>query len=94
MKKTFYNTRTWLNPLDSPSCGSIVCYDGIYNPDGDEPFRNMFVAVSDCYQIARLHKTSDDSIEDFLQKLKDMRESLDKFIHHVETVKDSGDEIK
>lgn len=28
MSKTFYSHRTWLNPEDSRSTGSIVCFDG------------------------------------------------------------------
>lgn len=27
-RTTYYKSEKWLNPQDSPSTGSIVCYDG------------------------------------------------------------------
>ena len=31
--ETYYCSRTWLNAADSPSTGSIVCYDGVKDWD-------------------------------------------------------------
>lgn len=48
----------------------------------------MFVSISDCYQSARLHLTEDDTIEDFILKLKKLRNGLSDFIDHLERNKE------
>lgn len=78
-----YCTRAWLNTKDSPSTGSIVCYEG-EKQYSDGPFHHMFVEISDCHVRARLHKAEYDSKEDFIQKLKLMRRNIDLFIKHLE----------
>ena len=88
MKKkstTLYNTRKWLNELDTPSTGSVVCYHGIQEyPDEKEPYENLFLEVADCNVKARLHKTIHETKEDFINKLKDLRASITMFIEHLE----------
>lgn len=81
-RKTFYNTRTWVNDDDSPSTGSIVCYDGMYTDD-DKPFRNLFVEVSSCHEKARLHKMWNEHPDLFYNKIKMMRDALTDFMRHL-----------
>lgn len=87
LKKTRYNQRIWLNKEDSPSTGNFVAFDGDTTHYGNTA-RNMFVSISDCYQSARLHLTEDDSIEDFILKLKKLRNGLSDFIDHLERNKE------
>ena len=83
MFNKFYSTRKWLNREESPSTGSIVCYDGEEDIRG-ETYRNLFIEVKDCNGSVRLHKCKFDEIPDFVDKLKLMRTEIDKFIEHLE----------
>lgn len=79
-----YNKRQWLNSVDSPSTGNIVCFDGDTTHNGNVA-RNIFVSISDCYNSARLHMTEDDSVEDFVEKITLLRDELTNFINHLNT---------
>lgn len=83
MEKTRYNRRTWLNKNDSPSTGSVVAFDGI-TTWRDEKIRNIFLSISDCNVSARLHKTDDDTIRDFVNKMKLLKDEIQLFITHLE----------
>lgn len=45
-RNTFYKSEKWLNPPDSPSTGSIVCYDGMVDYS-DGPDRCVFLEVAE-----------------------------------------------
>lgn len=83
-----YKKQVWLNKESSPSTGNVVAYDGVSTYKG-EIYRNTFLSVSDCYTSARLHKTDDDSIDDFIDKMRLLRDSIDDFITYLE--KSKGD---
>lgn len=78
-----YNKRTWLNKEDSPSTGNIVCFDGTTTYH-DKEYRNTFLQISDCSWSVRLHKTEDDNITDFVEKIKLLRKEIDNFIQYLE----------
>lgn len=78
-RKTLYSSRTWVNPIDSAATGSIVCYDGFIDDE-----RISFMEIASCHSKARLHMYKDSTPEEFLDKLKLVREELDKFIQHLE----------
>ena len=78
-----YNKRTWLNPENSPSLGSVVAYDD-REPWKDKMFGDVFLAISDCHVTVKLHKTEDDSIEDFINKMKLLHKEIGLFIEHLE----------
>ena len=82
-----YCKRTWLNKENSPSTGNIVCFDGDTTHNGNVA-RNMFVSISDCYNSARLHLTEDGTIDDFIYKLKTLKDELSSFINHLEKNKE------
>lgn len=79
-----YNKRTWLNKPDSPSMGSVTAFDG-FNIWKGKKIRNTFLAISDCFVITNLRKTEDDTTEDFIDKMKTLRNELDLFINYLET---------
>jgi hypothetical protein len=79
-----YNKRLWLNKDNSPSTGNVVAFDGEVTWK-DEKIRSVFLSVSDCSVSARLHKTDDDTIEDFIDKMKLLKDEIELFINHLET---------
>ncbi len=82
-----YNKRTWLNRQDSPSTGNVVAYDGYYYCKYDnEVKRRMFLSVSDCNNSIRLHKTDDDTVEDFIKKMELLRDNISEFIEHLKSL--------
>lgn len=83
-RKTYYKSVTQLNPDDSPSTGSLVCYDGDieYSDDGEQPC--MFVEIADCHGKVRLHRTHTDTTKDFLVKLDFLIIQLTKFRNFLE----------
>ncbi len=84
-RNTYYKSEKWLNPPDSPSTGSIVCYDGMVDYS-DGPDRYTFIELADCHQKVRLHKSHTDSTENFVDKLRAMRNEIDNFIQHFEKI--------
>ena len=80
--KKLYNKRVWLNSDKSASTGSVVCFHG-KNP-WNKKLIDMFLEVSSCHDIARLHKTKYESIKDFIKKLKLLRDEIDRFIKFLE----------
>lgn len=85
MSKVYYNRRIWLNPESSRSTGSLVCFDGKTEfSDGIE--RDSFIEIADCRGKVRIHKSSDDSVTEFVQKLSAMRNEIDSFINHLQTI--------
>lgn len=84
MSKVYYNRRTWLNSGNSRSTGSVVCFDG-KTEFSDGADRDAFIEIADCHGKVRLHKSSDDSVTEFIQKLSTMRNEIDFFIDHLKT---------
>ena len=78
-----YNKRTWLNKEGSPSAGNVVSFDGEVSW-GKGKTRSLFLTVSDCNVSARLYKTEDDSVQDFIDKIKLLRSEIDLFVGHLE----------
>lgn len=82
-----YSKRTWLNKPNSPSTGNVVAFDGEILSK-DEKYRSTFLSVSDCYNSARLHKANYDSKEDFIDKMKTLRDEINSFIDYLETTEE------
>lgn len=83
LRKTHFKSETWLNPADSLSTGSIVCYDGDveYSDDGVSPC--VFVEIADCQSKVRLHQSHTDTTEEFIEKVDKMINSLKQFRNHL-----------
>ena len=82
----YYSGRKWLNPKNSRSTGSIVCFDGMTEfCEGLD--RDSFIEIADCRGKVKLHKSSDDSSEEFIYKLTLLRDEIDRFIDHLIDVK-------
>ena len=82
-KKIHYNERLWLNPEESGSTGSIVCFDGRARWSRENE-QELFVEVADCHQKARLHICRGDSHKDWYDKVTSMRNALNRYLVHLE----------
>ena len=80
-----YNKRTWLNKDDSPSTGNVVAFEGEVMWKG-EKIESAFLSVSDCNVSARLHKTDEDSMQDFIDKMRLLEREINQFIQHLESL--------
>lgn len=78
-----YNKRTWLNKKSSPSTGNVICFDGYTTYHGEKK-RNIFLQISDCNWATRLHKSEDDSVVDFVDKMKLLHKEIGDFIDYLE----------
>lgn len=78
-----YNKRVWLNKEDSPSTGNMVAFDGNVKWK-NEKIRSMFLEISDCCVSVRLHKIDNDTVEDFIDKMKLLKNEIGLFIEHLE----------
>lgn len=82
-----YNKRTWLNAESCDSTGSIVAFDGkVTDIDNKKEYTQRFLEIADCRRKIRLHQTSDDTDEDFLNKMKLLKSEIEQFIHHLENI--------
>lgn len=79
-----YNRRTWLNPITSDSTGSVVAFDGTVIDFKGKSYPSTFMEIADCTRKIRLHQTSDDTREDFIGKIRLLKNELDLFIKHLE----------
>lgn len=86
MGRITYSSRTWLNHGRSDSTGSVVAFDGkVTDLDTGNKYTQRFLEVADCRGKVRLHQTSDDSKEQFIQKMKILRDEINLFINHLES---------
>lgn len=82
---TSYNKRIWLNDESSPSTGSMVMYDGLVeDPVSGKMNADRFLRITDCYHVVKLHQAWYDDKEEFISKLRLMRDEIDAFIGHLE----------
>jgi hypothetical protein len=79
-----YNKRIWLNKEASSATGNMVAFDGeVYWKE--ERIRSTFLSISDCNNSIRLHPMDGDTIEDFVNKMKLLKNEIDAFINYLET---------
>lgn len=82
---TKYKSAVWLNDETSYHTGSIVCYDGLFGyPEGTGDL--MYVEIGDCHQKVKIHKGESSTREDFVKKVRLMRDELNNFINYLESV--------
>ena len=80
--KVLYNKRTWLNKEDSTSTGNVAAM--VYKDEDD--IITACLSVADCYNSARLHKTREDTMRDFIDKMKVLNNEIELFIKYLETI--------
>ncbi len=71
-----------LNPINHPSTGHVVAYDGKSPWKKGEKY--TYLEVSDCQNTIRLHLCRTDNIQSFVKKLKILHKVIGKFIAHLE----------
>ena len=80
-----YSNRVWLNPHGHSSTGSVVAFHGEaswINSDG-KPSVITVLEIADCHGKMRLHKTDNDTTEQFIEKMEALRNVIDEFIAHL-----------
>jgi hypothetical protein len=73
-----YLKRVWLNNDQSPSTGSVVAYHGPMMFKIGEKTAS-FLEISDCHNKVRLHVSPMDSMDDFIQKLELLSNTINDF---------------
>ena len=78
-----YNKRTWLNKNNSAKVGNVVAFDGevLWK---EEKIRSIFLSISDCSVSVRIHKDDNDTIDDFIDKIKLLKDEIELFINYLE----------
>jgi hypothetical protein len=85
-----YSNRQWLNPEGHPSTGSIVAYHGKAPWKNNKKQTKMTILeISDCHEKVRLHRGDTDSMEEFIWKMKKLRDVVDEFIDHLSHKKET-----
>lgn len=84
-RKIGYNRREWLNNEQSASTGNVVAFDGVIHYNG-KSIHKTFLQISDCNNSIRLHKTEDDSEQDFIDKMIKLRDTIDEFIQYLNAI--------
>lgn len=79
-----YSKRIWLNPESSSSTGSFVAFHGKTLWGDNQIEDETFIELADCRSKIRLHKKFEDSIDDFINKLKLLNYEIDNFIKFLE----------
>ena len=84
--KAVYCVREWLNPIGSRSTGSVVAYSGeLTNRDTGKNEARIFLEIADCHVKVSLHASKYDSQQDFIAKMKKLRNVIDGFVKHLES---------
>lgn len=81
--KTRYKKTSQLNSNDSPSTGSIVCYDGCLPGENYRDFSDQFIEISDCHNKIRLHRAQFDNVTDWLNKIDTLIIDLQQYRNHI-----------
>lgn len=79
-----FKLQEFLNPDDHPSSGFVVCYHGKSPWTKLKKRKYTYLRIGDCHQTVNLHKTDQDSTEDFIKKLKLLVSTINKFIAYLE----------
>lgn len=79
-----YNKRTWLNPETKDGTSSVVAFNGTVTDYKNKTYPSTFLEISDCQNKIRLHQTSDDTREEFINKLTLLKSEIELFIKHLE----------
>jgi hypothetical protein len=88
-----YSKKVWLNPEESISTGSVVAFDGIVKAYSGDQYRATFLQVADCSVSARLVKSPDDTIEDFIAKMEKLQGEIGSFITYLKTTDDANTNV-
>lgn len=79
-----YKKTTELNSNKSPSTGSVTAFCG-KSPWPKAIKEYMFLEIADCHSKARLHISQIDKKEDFIKKMKKLRNAIDDYIMFLES---------
>lgn len=91
--KEFFR-REWLNVEGSSSTGSITVMDKMkqhrYDKDTE---RTLWVEFADCQRKISLHKIYEDTEEQYINKIRKIKEVIDEYLEHLESNKENTKEL-
>lgn len=83
---TFYKTKQFISPNQSPVTQGVICYDGVANKSMNSEWeRNTFMSICDGQNVIHITKQPDETFEDFISRLTDIQNDITAFINHLRT---------
>jgi hypothetical protein len=79
-----YTDRVWLNPKDHEATGSVVAFHGETERHKGRKEVHSFLEVADCNGKVSLHKAYNDSMQDFVDKLRLLARVISRFADYLE----------
>lgn len=83
-----YKSSVWLNSNESNSTGSVVCFCGDVKYE-DKLYHEYFIEIADCRNKIRLHRTDNETHEQFISKLETLKLEISAFINHLKSKNDT-----
>ncbi len=81
-KKIYWGKKEFLTPEDEPSTSTICSFAGKTKWREDlPPFDNYSLAISDCKDTAKLHKTEEMSVSEWIQQVEKLRDHIDAYLN-------------
>lgn len=79
-----YSKRIWIDEDPSPSTRAVMAYHGPikYEP-GREDETTTFLKISTCHNQVHFHRTYDETIPQYVEKLELLRDAINNFIEHL-----------
>jgi len=77
-----YHDREWLTEEGDPATPSVVSFAGLTNwADGEEPL--YMVEISSCHDKVRLHKTHDQTLEDWKNQVEKLYAHVGRYLDYL-----------
>lgn len=86
-----YCVRKFLNDDKSSSTGFAIAYHGSVDWSSSNLDKQTFLQIGDCHQIIKLHRSESDTFEDFIDKMKKLKDVVNDFIVYLEKEKRLND---
>ena len=88
MSKT-YCKKEFLTNDPEPSTSTVVSFSGpiTWGPD-EQPKWVDFLEISSCHERARLHRTYEMTLEDWINSVRRLRDHIDEYLDFLEAEKE------
>lgn len=85
MKKT-YHKREWLTKVGDPATPAVVSFAGKTKWGGeDNPSEFFMLEISSCHDKVRLHKTSDQTKEDWIKQMEKLHSHIGSYLEFLKS---------
>ena len=81
-----HNEREWLTKIGDPATPSVVSFAGNTIWSGDEHQSEFFLLeISSCHDKVRLHKTSDQTKEDWIEQMEKLHNHIGRYLEFLKS---------